>query len=99
MQQSDTRSFVCVCSFAFEREKFFSFIFSLLNLCSEYGKLGDALFIALISAVIGKNAFWFKKKFSYFEGRVFGFVKSEPPFRCLQGDGYKILFPQKTKTF
>lgn len=61
--------------------------------------MGFGTFLALIGAVSGLIAYWFNKKFSYFEERGFAFVKPEFPFGSLKGVGYKIHFSQKTKLY
>lgn len=55
--------------------------------------------VGLIVAVIGLVAYWFKKKFSYWEDRGFQFVKPDFPFGSLKGVGYKVHFSQKTRQF
>lgn len=55
--------------------------------------------IGLIVAIIALIAFWFKKKFSYWEDRGFKFIKPEFPFGNLKGVGFKVHFSQVTQKF
>jgi cytochrome P450 family 6 len=57
------------------------------------------IFIGLAVAVTALIAFWFKKKFSYWEDNGFEFIKPEFSFGSLKGVGYKIHFSEKTKVY
>lgn len=59
--------------------------------------MGIASFFSLLAVVAGLIAFWFRKKYSYFEERGFVYEKPEFPFGCLRGVGSKFHFSQKSK--
>lgn len=57
------------------------------------------VFIALVVAIVGLVAYYFNKKFSYWENRGFDFIKPEFPFGSLKGVGFKIHFSQKSRDY
>lgn len=61
--------------------------------------MGLNTFIGLFVIAVGLVAYYFKRKFSYWEEHGFEFIKPEFPFGSLKGVGYKIHFSQKTKVF
>jgi cytochrome P450 family 6 len=61
--------------------------------------MGLNTFVALAVTVIALLAYWFKKKFSYWENRGFKFVEPEFPFGSLKGVGYKIHFGLKSRQY
>lgn len=61
--------------------------------------MGWNIFISLVVAVVVLIAFWFKKKFSYWEDHGFQFIKPEFPFGSLKGVGFKVHFGEKSKAF
>lgn len=61
--------------------------------------MGLNIFIVLLIGVVGLIAFWFKKKFSYWDERGFDYIKPDFPFGNLKGVGYQIHFSQKTRDY
>lgn len=57
------------------------------------------VYVGFALAIVGLVAYWFNKKFSYWENRGFEFVKPDFPFGSLKGVGYKVHFSQITKRF
>ena len=80
--------------------KYSLFLISVFcQILSRQVVMGLNTFIALIITVIGLVAYWFKKKFSYWENRGFKFITPEFPFGSLKGVGFKIHFSQKSAKF
>lgn len=57
------------------------------------------VFISLIVAAVGLIAYYFRRKFSYWEEHGFDFVTPEFPFGNVKGVGYKIHFSLKSQEF